>query len=328
MGEQTLGEEYCELLQVTSGRLPASTLRRSMHVLLQALPPLLLPRLRAWTAAEGLAAEPDNASAKAPGSDAARSAGSEAGSACSEPAAHGTQNGNGAHPDDANRHNGNGVHPDDANRRGSGDSDPAHGTARCAHSGNGVGRLGTDDDADSQHAAEQPPGQGVGHAGSSRTPARETLSLRRTLALRTAPVARAVRGWTRRLQRAAHAHAPQAAVWAAMLVQLHLALFYLYGRFYQLPKRATGTSYVYVGSSFTPRHYYGVMGVLLAVQLAVQTYQHVRYPPVLPAWCHRRRCSAPWHFVLLSAPTFERPLLSAPTFVRPRPRPRGQTTLP
>lgn len=270
MGQQTLGEEYCELLQVTSGRLPASTLRRSMHVLLQALPPLLLPRLRTWTAAEGLAAVPDEASAKAPGSDAAGSASSEAGSACSEPAAHGTQNGNG-------------VHPDDANRRGSGDSDPAHGTARCVRSGNGVDRLSTDDDADSQHAAEQPPGQGVGYAGSSRTPAQETLSLRHTLPLRAAPVARAVRGWTRRLQRVAHAHAPHAAVWAAMLVQLHLALFYLYGRFYQLPKRATGTSYVYIGSSFTPRHYYGVMGVLLAVQLAVQTYQHVRYPPVLPA---------------------------------------------
>ena len=61
----------------------------------------------------------------------------------------------------------------------------------------------------------------------------------------------------------------QAARWMPVATQLHLALFYIFGVYYEFPKRMTGTQYIYVGSSQVPRRYFGAMGVLLLVQTLV-----------------------------------------------------------
>lgn len=61
----------------------------------------------------------------------------------------------------------------------------------------------------------------------------------------------------------------QAARWMPVATQLHLAMFYIFGFYYELPKRLTGTQYIYVGSSQVPRRYFGAMGILLLVQTLV-----------------------------------------------------------
>eukprot|EP00887_Chlorella_sp_A99_P001923 scaffold18.g1923.t1 len=67
-------------------------------------------------------------------------------------------------------------------------------------------------------------------------------------------------------------HFPRATVllqehWASLL-RLHLALFYLYGTYYQPSKRATGVRYLFLGRAFEGRPSYHALGVLLCLQLA------------------------------------------------------------
>jgi Pex2 / Pex12 amino terminal region len=67
-----------------------------------------------------------------------------------------------------------------------------------------------------------------------------------------------------------------AAAWLPLLSQLHLALFYLRGVFFEAPKRLAGVRLVYVGAMSAARKYYGVMGALLLLQVAVRALQRVR----------------------------------------------------
>lgn len=60
-------------------------------------------------------------------------------------------------------------------------------------------------------------------------------------------------------------HAPE-------LTRCHLALFYIFGIYYQLPKRLTGTRYAFIGRALLPSDQhpnYGVLGWLLLGQLGV-----------------------------------------------------------
>jgi peroxin-10 len=62
-----------------------------------------------------------------------------------------------------------------------------------------------------------------------------------------------------------------------LLSQLHLALFYLRGVFYEAPKRLAEVRMTYCGSLNAQRQYYGAMGALLFVQLAARLYRKL--------WC-------------------------------------------
>jgi Pex2 / Pex12 amino terminal region len=66
------------------------------------------------------------------------------------------------------------------------------------------------------------------------------------------------------------------AAWAPWLGQLHLAAFYIFGTFLELPKRLTGARMLFIGSSDAHRKYYGAMGVLLMLQLAARAVAHLR----------------------------------------------------
>lgn len=87
----------------------------------------------------------------------------------------------------------------------------------------------------------------------------------------------------------------QLARWLPVATQLHLAMFYIFGFYYEFPKRLTGTQYIYVGSSQVPRRYFGAMGILLLVQTLVGVSNMYR--------CARLSTSAaPWqqHHPLLA----------------------------
>mmetsp|Transcript_324 Transcript_324/g.934 ORF Transcript_324/g.934 Transcript_324/m.934 type:complete len:357 (-) Transcript_324:349-1419(-) len=58
-------------------------------------------------------------------------------------------------------------------------------------------------------------------------------------------------------------------VYSGELARLHLALFYIYGVYYQWPKRLTGIKYAFIGKTFEQRANYRVLGTLLFMQLAV-----------------------------------------------------------
>jgi Pex2 / Pex12 amino terminal region len=66
------------------------------------------------------------------------------------------------------------------------------------------------------------------------------------------------------------------AAWAPWLGQLHLAVFYVSGAFFEVPKRFTGARMLFIGSSNAHRKYYGAMGVLLLLQLAARAISRFR----------------------------------------------------
>ncbi|GAB4816692.1 hypothetical protein N2152v2_003738 [Parachlorella kessleri] len=53
------------------------------------------------------------------------------------------------------------------------------------------------------------------------------------------------------------------------LLRLHLALFYVYGTYFQPAKRVTGVRYLFAGRTFGGRPSYHVLGILLLVQLGL-----------------------------------------------------------
>jgi hypothetical protein len=57
------------------------------------------------------------------------------------------------------------------------------------------------------------------------------------------------------------------ASWLPLLAQLHLAFFYLRGVYFDAAKRFSGSRMVYIGNLTTQRKYYGIMGILLLLQL-------------------------------------------------------------
>lgn len=63
------------------------------------------------------------------------------------------------------------------------------------------------------------------------------------------------------------AAAAQVHLWLPLASQLHLALFYIFGLYYDLPKRVSGVQYTHIGAAPTQRRYFGAMGVLLLVQV-------------------------------------------------------------
>jgi hypothetical protein len=74
----------------------------------------------------------------------------------------------------------------------------------------------------------------------------------------------------------------QAARWLPVATQLHLAMFYIFGFYYEVPKRIAGTQYIYVGSSQVPRRYFGAMGFLLLVQTLVSASKMYRCDNAVP----------------------------------------------
>jgi hypothetical protein len=65
-----------------------------------------------------------------------------------------------------------------------------------------------------------------------------------------------------------------------LLSQAHLAVFYLRGVFFEVPKRLAGVRMTYMGVN-AQRQYYGVMGALLFVQLAARVFQKLRCAALL-----------------------------------------------
>jgi len=61
-------------------------------------------------------------------------------------------------------------------------------------------------------------------------------------------------------------------------VRLQLAVFYLFGVYYQWPQRLTGTRYLFIGKLYERRPNYRFLGVLMCIQLAVSaaTWAHSR----------------------------------------------------
>lgn len=57
--------------------------------------------------------------------------------------------------------------------------------------------------------------------------------------------------------------------WLPIASQLHLAVFYIFGLYYEVPKRLGGVQYAHIGATTAQRRYFGAMGVLLLVQVLV-----------------------------------------------------------
>ena len=66
---------------------------------------------------------------------------------------------------------------------------------------------------------------------------------------------------------------PRLAEPLALAARAHLALFYLYGVYLTPAHRAAGVRRIFIGQRVEPRLQYGVLGVLLAAQVAVQCAQ-------------------------------------------------------
>lgn len=189
-GLQTLGEEYCDMLQA-SGPVGRSALpgpaRRGLLVLLQAAGPYLADRLAA--------AAPAEEGEEEDGFVAWRRAQAEAAAAAQQ------------------------------------------------------------QQRQEQQGQEAPPGrprQLVQGAADLAQRLRATLQLATTPALRCLPtVAAFVRDH------------------AGTLLRLNLAMFYLFGAYYQPSKRATGVRYLFLGRALEGRPSYHVLGLLLCTQLAV-----------------------------------------------------------
>ena len=226
LGQQTLGEEYCDLMQVAASRLQPTTRSAAVQVLTQALGPSLLAWLPSALPDEECsqvespphkAAQPRVLFSSA--HDAAQSNGHDAG----EP------------PD---RH-------------------------ACDLALDTLTSLSTSPSA--SHLAS-PALSERGRRAACQPPPPSTAQRAGAAAL---AVGRRMRVWLRTNQ-------AQASQWLLLLPQLHLALFYVYGRHFQVSKRVSGATYVYIGSSFQPRPYYGIMGVLLLLQIAAQVWQLTR----------------------------------------------------
>jgi peroxin-10 len=251
VGQQTLGEEYCDILQVTGSKLAPSTAQRAAQVLLHTVLPLLQARLANAAPAddEPEAARPQHAEAeqqaslRTPALQSPLSAG-----------------GNGA----------------DTHGRAASPETPA---------GNGTDDLLTDMlcsprfgasprqslDNEPHHAASN-----TSNLAATALPCTQLSHVMHTVqraARRTQQQLRSIRAalWQRRI-----AVLCGLASWLPVLSQLHLAFFYLRGVFFEVPKRLTGVRMLFVGPMNASRRYYGVMGALLLLQIAARALHKAR----------------------------------------------------
>ena len=226
LGQQTLGEEYCDLLQVSGSKLGPSAAQRASQVLYQTVLPLVHAKL-------ARAAPPEDSEAYV----ALRGTQADALSATK-------------HTDESECGNGHDVAPLDALW-----SPPSSEAGTAAHALNWSARAAL--------AASQP---STSSALASAYAVRDALT-----SLRVHVAQQACRLWSQRWRAAV-----VTAAWLPLLSQLHLALFYLRGVYLEVPKRASGVRMVYIGAMDSARKYYGVMGVLLLLQVAVRALQRLR----------------------------------------------------
>ena len=59
---------------------------------------------------------------------------------------------------------------------------------------------------------------------------------------------------------------------SAHALRMHLSLFYFFGTFYHISHRAAGVRYVFIGREGIARPHYGVLGVMLLLQLSVTSF--------------------------------------------------------
>lgn len=223
MGQQTLGEEYCDLLQTSANHLAPAVQQRAAQVLLHAILPVVQAKLATLQAAQEEQAD----SGAAEGS-------TQLGAVEKLPQ--------------------NSPHCGAAGHRGS-----AHDSSQgvIAPAPRRLARF-------TWRAALPPPPHAI-------------------VQLQAAWGYHARRLWAQRWHAAA-----RCAAWAPLLAQLHLALFYLFGVYFELPKRATGARMTYIGTMNVARKYYGVMGALLLLQLATRVAARLR----CGLWHVLRRCDA------------------------------------
>lgn len=268
MGQQTLGEEYCDLLQVTSAsKLAPSLGTRAVLVLLHATVPFLTARIQtaedyvdehgAFVPLDGTEADALGATPKAAASQAASPEYARINSAFNS--AYDLQEVLMAS-----------VTPVPADTLAT----PPVSTAEALDSFSGVS---TPEGATATPQAQADRNWSSDSAAANSRGNGSNASHARTHLISdcwdccwdycvTRPYRRCMAAWY------AMWRSPgmiQAARWMPVATQLHLAMFYIFGIYYELPKRLTGTQYVYVGSSQVPRRYFGAMGILLLVQTLV-----------------------------------------------------------
>jgi Pex2 / Pex12 amino terminal region len=288
LGQQTLGEEYCDLLQVNSSRLEPAPASRALVVLLHAALPIIRSHLQALEDAEDTEKQtiPDHAPLPpaAPADTSGYTQGTQTKAAFPYSIAD-------AFPDVFPSPNPitsafnsaqdlaevlmSDITPVPADTLAT----PPHshvGNAALSPSGTSTPERGNGTPYEerhwSSHTASAPPSspQRRVAAGDSRQAAAAGISrLWRVVwgALVVGPTMRVVSVW-RRLW--VSPWLVQAARWLPAAMQLHLAMFYIFGLYYELPKRLTGTQYIYVGASQGSRRYFGAMGLLLVVQVLLR----------------------------------------------------------
>jgi hypothetical protein len=282
VGQQTLGEEYCDLLQVTSAdKLAPSSSTRAVLVLLHATIPFLTARLKA-TEDEyddlGAASVPSDGV----DADAAHIQSTAQNAASSEPISPGYVRINSAF---------NSAHDLEEVLMGYVTPVPADTLATPPVSNAGQvcsSAVSTPEGAVTTAQAEadrlwssEHDSAGNLRAFGSNTHRSHLISVCWDYCWDycvTRPYRRCMSSW--------HAiwRSPQmteAARWMPVASQLHLAMFYIFGFYYELPKRITGTKYIYVGSSQVPRRYFGAMGILLLVQTLVGVRNMYRCAPTI-----------------------------------------------
>lgn len=291
MGQQTLGEEYCDLLQVTStNRLAPSLSTRTVLVLLHATVPFLTAQLRSVEDDYDEQASPCVPSEREP-------AGAHAGTpkaTSSQPTSPSYARINSAFNSayDLQEVLMSSVAPVPADTLA---TPPISTTDQpmCSPSGvstpEGGGTAGQAQ-ADRNWSSDHDSAVNSRNTGASGTRSRCHLI---TVCWEycwdccvSRPYRRCMTLW-HALWRSPHLL--QAARWLPVATQLHLAIFYIFGFYYEVPRRITGTQYIYVGSSQVPRRYFGAMGILLLVQTLVSAHNMYRwglsiYPSILLYW--------------------------------------------
>ncbi|EFN58371.1 hypothetical protein CHLNCDRAFT_16970, partial [Chlorella variabilis] len=101
----------------------------------------------------------------------------------------------------------------------------------------------------------------------------QTVTTGAALLQRLASAGRQVAGAVQRASQPVTTHLPAATaflkVHGTTVMRIHLALFYMYGLYYQPVKRVAGVRYLFLGRAFEGRPSYRFLGVLLVAQLGI-----------------------------------------------------------
>lgn len=294
-GQRTLGEEYCDLLQVSTSRLEPSQASRALQVILHAAIPLLRSKLMSLEDAESPPASPTTTAAtnlaygsagevhhtlltsalpSSPRLSSAFDSASDLAEVLMSPQVTPVPADTLAlPPDDVGRshpgttpmlspapssplpRNGNG-HSHMSNGNGQSHapgSDPMYPPAVLAH---------TPTAGDTSDANYSSPGAVLVESVLAWAPPCSIGLASRTYRFLS-------RAYRRVCRSAAVARVGQ---WLPLASQLHLALFYIFGRYYEVPKRLSGVQHVHIGASTMQRRYFGAMGILLLVQVVVNIH--------------------------------------------------------